>query len=204
MNVDSELARDLERAVPHLPSAPATDYLAVGRRARRRRRALASAAGVAVLALFGGAALTVLDDPASNSVVGTPATGADDIPDWAEEYGSHGPVSIYPDGELWVAPDARLIRSVEIPAGTFEQHVISAYVTESEFEGDVWWSVVYRTSSAPRDHWGQMEPAGEWTTDFDLWVDYITADLQGRPRFSDRLVQFAGPSSEQLVPLLAR
>ena len=145
----------------------------------------------------------MLDDPAPNSTIGTPATDPSDdaIPDWAQEYGSHGPVSIYPDGGLWIAPDARMIRSVQIPADTFDEHVISAYATESEFEGDVWWSFVYRTSSAPRDHWGTMEPAGAWTTDFDLWSDYITAELQGRPRFSERLVRFADGSSQQLVAL---
>src|SRR5688500_14760540 len=146
MDLDPALALDLERAVPQLPTAPATAYLIAGRRARRRRRALAGAAGVAVLALTGGAALSVLDDPAPNSVVGAPAgdPSADDIPCWAQDYGNHGPVSIYPNGELWVAPDARVIRSVEIPAGSFDEQVVSAYVTESEFEGDVWWSLVYR------------------------------------------------------------
>lgn len=206
MNLDSELATELERVVPHLPAAPATTYLLAGRRARRRRRAFAGAAGVAVLALTGGAALSALDDSSPTTVTGEPTSpGPTDydptIPSWAQEYGSHGPISIYPTGELWVAPDARIIRKVEIPPGTFEDHVISAYVAEAEFEGDVWWSFVYRTSAAPRDHWGQMEPADEWTTDFDLWTDYITADLQGRPRFSERLVRFADESSERLVAL---
>jgi hypothetical protein len=204
MTIDTDLARDLERAVPHLPTASATTYLASGRRARRRRRVYAGAATVAVLGLTGGAALSVLDDPAPSSVVRTPAgeTSADGIPGWAQEYGNHGPVSIYPNGELWVAPDARVIRQVKIPAGTFDKPVVSAYVTESEFEGDVWWSYVSRTTSATDDKpFGIMEEAGSWTTDFDLWVDYATAVDQGRPRFSDRLVRFAGDSSEQLVPL---
>ncbi len=203
MNVDTELARELERAVPHLPSAPATVYLASGRRARRRRRALAGAASVAVLALTGGALLSVLDDPASDSTIGTPATdpSGDGIPDWAQEYGNHGPVSIYPDGKLWIAPDARVIKTVPIPADSFENPVVSAYVAESEFEGDVWWTMIYRTSAEPEDVGGFMEQADAWTNDFDLWTDYSTADLQGRPRFSDRLVRFADGSSQRLVAL---
>src|SRR5690349_19732422 len=110
MTIDSELARDLESAVPHLPAAPATTYLTSGRRARRRRRAYAGVAGLAVLALTGGAALSAIDEPAPSSVTGGPASGSDtdDIPGWAQEYGNHGPVSIYPNGDLWVAPDARL------------------------------------------------------------------------------------------------
>ena len=203
MNLDTDLAPDLERAIPHLPAAPAAAYLAAGRRARRRRRALAGAAGVVVLALTGGGALSVLDEPAPSSVIG-PATQStdDDIPSWAQEYGNHGPISIYPNGELWVAPDARLIRSVEIPASGFDQHVVSAYAAEAEFDGEVWRSFVFRTSHSPDDKpAGQMEPAGIWTTDFDLWVDYITADMQGRMRFSERLVRFANGSSERLVAL---
>ena len=201
MNLEPELAPDLERAVPHLPSAPATAYLTAGRRARRRRRAIAGVAGVAVLALTGGVALSALDDPAPPSVIGPQdAPTDDDIPGWAQEHGNHGPVSIHPNGELWVAPDARVIKSVEIPAGTFDEHVMSAYVTESEFEGDVWWSFVYRTSPAVSDRpAGEMEPADEWTTDFDLWRDYITAKMQGRTRFSDRLVRFADSTTERLV-----
>jgi len=204
MNLESDLAHELDRAIPHLPAAPAAAYLASGRRARRRR-AYAGVAGVAALALTGGAALSVLDDPGSDTETTGPATSVPsfdpEIPSWAQEYGNHGPVSIYPNGELWVAPDARLIRSVEILADSFRRDdVISAYVAEVEMEGEVWWSFVVRTSHSPSDGTGgQMEPARDWTTDFDVWVDYITAELQGRARFSERLVRFADDASEQLV-----
>jgi hypothetical protein len=204
MNLDTDLAQELDRAIPHLPAAPATAYLTSGRRARRRRRAYAGVAGVAVLALTGGATVSLLDDPSATTVIGGPATSSpgldDQIPSWAQEYGNHGPVSIYPDGELWVAPDARLIRSVEIPANSFEEDMVSAYAAEAEIDGQVWWSFVFRTSHSPSDRpAGQMELAREWTTDFDVWVDYITADMQGRQRFSERLVEFADGSSERLV-----
>jgi hypothetical protein len=39
----------------------------------------------------------------------------DDIPPWADEYGSHGPVQLLKDGRLWVAPDATVRRIVVDP-----------------------------------------------------------------------------------------
>lgn len=204
MNLDSELARDLERAIPDLPTVPATAYLVSGRRARRRRHAIAGVAGVAVLALTGGAVLSTVGAPATSPAdpaTSGPSTTSDQIPAWAEEYGNHGTISIYPNGKLWVAPDARLIRSVEIPADSFpHDDLVSAYAAEAELDGDVWWSFVFRTSHSATDRpAGVMEPAGDWTTDFDLWVDYATADMQGRRQFSERLVRFANGSSEELV-----
>ena len=205
MNLDTHLARDLERAIPQLPAAPATAYLTAGRRARLRRRAFVGVAGAAAIALTGGAVTLAgggtATDPAGPATSATAAPDPGAIPDWAQEYGNHGPVSIDPDGELWVAPDARLIRSVEIPASSFRQDdVVSAFVAEAEFEGEVWWSFVVRTSTSPKNGTqGFMEPADDWTTDFDVWADYATAADQGRPRFKDRLVRFADGTSEQLV-----
>jgi hypothetical protein len=205
MTFETDLAAEIERAVPQLPAAPATDYLASGRRARRRRRVYAGVAGAAVLAVIGGAALSVVDDPASSTRNEAPAASGPSapvagIPAWAQEYGSHGPISIYPSGKLWVAPDARVIKKVEIPASAYPDEVLSAYAAEAEFEGEVWWSYVVRSSHALDDRpFGFMEQADDWTTDFDLWVDYISADDQGRTRFSERLVRFADGTSEQLV-----
>lgn len=205
MNLDSDLAHDLDRAIPHLPAAPAAAYLTAGRQARKRRRAYAATAGVAVLALTGGAVLSTLggtDPDSAPDVTATHGPSFDpETPAWAQEYGNHGPISIHPDGELWVAPDAQLLSSVEIPADSFtDDDVISAYAAEAEFEGEVWRSYVVRTSPSPKDGtFGFMEPANAWTTDFDVWVDYASANDQGRPRFSDRLVRFADDSSELLV-----
>ncbi len=204
MTIDSDLTEALERAVPRLPSTPAAAYLVAGRRARRRRRGYAVAAGAAVLALTGGAALMVVDEPAPNSLI-EPATDprVEDIPSWAQEYGNHGPISIYPNGDLWVAPEARLLRKIEIPASAYLPKTVTvAYAAESEFEGEVWWTYVVRTSDSPDDKpMGIMEEAGAWTTDFDLWADYASAADQGRTRFSERLVRFADRSSERLVAL---
>ena len=58
MDLDTDLARELERAIPHLPTAPASSHLSAGRRARRRRQAYAGVAGAAVLAIIAGGALS--------------------------------------------------------------------------------------------------------------------------------------------------
>jgi hypothetical protein len=205
MNDSLDLAHELDRAIPHpAPGASPAAYLVLGRRSRRRRLAGATVAGVAVLAVGGGAALGFLDLPpgtTGGTPAATPHPEPDPIPAWAQEHGNHGPVSIAPDGDLWVAPDARLVRSVEVPASSFpDLDVVSAYAVEAETDGETWWSFVFRTSHSAEDRAaGLMEPADEWTTDFDVWVDYVTADLQGRQRFSERLVRFAGGSSDRLV-----
>ncbi len=63
MDLDLDLAQELERAIPHLPAAPASLLLAAGRRARRRRRAYAGVAGAALLAVIAGGAVSGLDGP---------------------------------------------------------------------------------------------------------------------------------------------
>jgi hypothetical protein len=201
MDLDTELARELERAIPHLPTAPASALLTAGRRARRRRNAFAGVAAVAVLALGTGAAVSALSGSDPNGADGThvadtPSAGVGAIPEWAQEYGNHGPVSIYPDGRLWVAPDARLIRSVENPLDTDDDDVVSSYAAEAEMDGEVEWSFVYRTSDGV---FGQMDDPGRWTNDFDVWIADQTADLEHRPSLAERLVQFADDDSERLV-----
>ena len=68
MDLDTELARELERAIPHLPTAPVSSHLSAGRRARRRRHAYAGVAGVAFLAITVGGALSALDGPTPTAV----------------------------------------------------------------------------------------------------------------------------------------
>ena len=197
MDLDTGLARELERAIPHLPTAPASSYLGAGRRARRRRRAYASMAGAAVVAIIVGGALSGMDGSSSkaedNPIASTPSP---EIPAWAEEYGNHGPASIYPDGRLWVAPDARLIRSVDNPLDTHDETLVSSYAVEAEMNGEVDWSFVYRDESGV---FGEMGHPGEWTNDFEVWIEDVTSDLERRPSLADQLVHFAGDRSERLV-----
>ena len=46
---------------------------------------------------------------------------------------------------------------------------------------------------------GLMGHPGEWTNDFEIWIDDITSQFEHRPSWADRLVQFAGDGSERLV-----
>jgi hypothetical protein len=198
MDLDSELADELERAIPHLQTVPASSLLTAGRRARRRRHAYA---GVAVLVLGTGAAVSALSGSTPTGADGThvadpPSTSALAIPEWAQEYGKHGPVSIYPDGRLWVAPDARLIETVENPLGTDHQDVISSYAVEAEMEGELDWVFVYRNEEGV---FGEMGHPGEWTNDFEIWIDDVTSNTDDRQGLAERLVHFAGDGSERLV-----
>ncbi len=197
MDVDTDLARELERAIPHLPTAPASSHLSAGRRARRHRRAYAGVAGAAVVAIIVGGALSGMDGTSSkaedNPITSTPSP---EIPAWAQEYGNHGPASIYPDGRLWVAPDARLIRSVDIDLQTAREDIVSSYAVEAEMDGEVDWSFVYRVGDGV---FGEMDQPGRWTNDFQVWIEDETASLEHRPSLAERLVQFAGDDSERLV-----
>ena len=197
MDLDTDLARELESAIPHLRTAPASSHLTAGRRARRRRRAYVGVAGAAVVAIIVGGALSGMDGPSSkaedNPITSTPSP---EIPAWAEEYGNHGPASIYPDGRLWVAPDARLIRSVDNPLDIDDPTLVSSYAVEAEMDGEVDWSFVYRVESGV---FGEMDQPGRWTNDFDVWIADVTSDLEHRPSLAERLVHFADDDSERLV-----
>ena len=203
MDLDTELARELERAIPHLPTAPASSHLSAGRRARRRRHSYAGVAGVAVLAVATGAAVSVLSgsNPTGadgSQIADTPSSSSSEIPSWAEEYGKHGPISIYPDGRLWVAPDARLIKTVENPLGTEHEDVISSYAVEAEMDGEVDWVFAYRDEDEDAV-FGEMGHPGEWTNDFEMWIDDVTSNAEDRRSLAERLVHFAGDGSERLV-----
>ena len=199
MDLDSELTQELERAIPHLPTAPASSLLSAGRRARRRRHAFAGVAGIAVLAVTIGGAVSVLSGSTPRAVDRTrtaDSPSASAIPEWAQEYGNHGPVSIYPDGRLWVAPDARLIRSVENPLDTDDEDVVSSYAAEAEMDGELDWSFVYRDGDAV---FGEIGHPGEWTNNFEVWIEDVTSNLEHRPSLAEQLVHFAGDGSERLV-----
>ena len=219
MTLERDLAPDLERSLEHLPSVPATSYLAAARKVRRRRRAITGAAASVVLA--GGLVLAphLLDSPSptqvasvgpsldlgegavapepNNPVTAVPGLeGVDhftteDIPEWVGEYGNNGPVAIAPDGRLWVAPGAEVQQTVVDPYGApGPGHRETSYAVEARYEGETRWVLLP----------GLMEPPGLWTDDFELWVDQATSFQQHRPSIGERLVHFADPGHHELVP----
>ena len=121
---------------------------------------------------------------------GVEAFSTDEVPSWAEEYGNHGPVSIAPDGRLWVAPEAVVRRTVLDPLRPTDGGggVTASYAVEAEFGDRVVWVLLYTDGRS--DAVGTMDDPGRWTTDFELWVDNETASLQDRPSFGARLVRF--------------
>ena len=129
-----------------------------------------------------------------------------DIPTWAQEYGNHGPVALAPDGRLWVAPDAEVLQTVVGPlAGTkvSGSPVTASYAVEVVFDppagfgGDVAWVLIY--SDGDSGGVGEMDEPGRWTRDFEIWVDDVAAQVEGRPSFDERLVQVAAEGSDRLV-----
>ena len=44
-----------------------------------------------------------------------------------------------------------------------------------------------------------MGHPGEWTNDFEMWIDDVTSNLENRRSLSERLVHFAHDGSERLV-----
>ncbi len=94
-----------------------------------------------------------------------------------------------------MAPDARLIRSVDNPLYIDDEGVVGSYAVEAEMDGEVDWSFVYRDGSGV---FGEMGHPGEWTNDFDVWIDDVASDLEHRPSLAERLVRFAGDHSERL------
>ena len=210
MTLERDLAPDLDRALAHLPSVPATSYLTAARKVRRRRRIASGSLAVAVLVGGGLVLESALDEPAAPTLVATP--GSDDpgpetpvtgpgldgvdafttqgIPEWAQEYGNNGPIAIAPDGRLWIAPGAVVQRSVANPIdGEGTEDVPASYAVEARYEGETNW-VLFP---------GTMEPPGLWTNDFDLWVDNQASQFENRPSVAERLVHFAGPDSERLA-----
>lgn len=124
----------------------------------------------------------------------------DEIPDWAEEYGNHGPVAIAPDGRLWVAPEAEVRRVVVDPLTFGKDGDESSYAVEArctcapeEMTDDVVW--VWVSS----DGGGLMDVPGWTTDDFELWADAVTAYEQDRPSLAERFAHFAGDETGRMV-----
>ena len=225
MNPPTRLAPALEERLTGLPGLPADHYLAAGRRAvRRRRRRRTAGAGVLVavvttvgfgLSPGGGpdtaverpplvAASTATGGPTLSSLRVEPGVGDIDsfttsaIPAWASEYGNHGPAAIAPDGRLWIAPDATVVRTVAEPLEA-DAGVAHSYAVEAEFEGGRAWSFVYQEVGVPGSL-GQMDDPGRWTVDFALWAEDQAAGVEGEPSFAERLASFADERSPELVP----
>jgi hypothetical protein len=235
MSPEIDLRDRLDHELDHLPSRPAGHYLQRGRRVRRRRRAIAAGAVVAVSVAavqlmapgtgdressiaeeptaVDSPRPDVLPDPAfvapePNNPVEALAWSAvaddldwfttDDIPPWAEEYDSHGPVGLLADGRLWVAPDATVRRIVVDPVLGGAGGITSSYAVEAEYDDDVEW--VLLSTDGTSQGVGTMDDPGRWTDDFELWVDNETSSAQGRPSFAERLAHFADDTSDVLVP----
>jgi hypothetical protein len=239
MTPATRLSTALDERLDGLPSTPPEHYLAAGLAAAhsRRRRAgfAAGVAGVVAAAvLAAGWALPLGDGPQrarehQASVAAPPLQAAaslsslriepgvgtidsyttDDIPEWATEYGNHGPVAIAPDGRLWVAPEATMVRSIDDPVGQTGQaaDVSHSYAVEVRWDAaddklathGVVWSFVYQQAGEPATY-GELDSPERWTADFGVWVDDKTADLLGRAGFAERLAQFASDRSDELVP----
>ena len=141
------------------------------------------------------------------------------IPEWAQEYGNHGPVSIAPDGRLWVAPDAHIRRTVIDPLAPGDadagEQISASYAVEAdfdmsdrdkrspdEFSSGVVWVLVFAYASDASDGGaaGEMDDPGRWTNDFELWVDNVTSQWQDRPSFAERLVHFTNDDNLTLTP----
>ncbi|MDR7252989.1 hypothetical protein J2X46_001974 [Nocardioides sp. BE266] len=129
----------------------------------------------------------------------------DDVPTWAQEYGEHGPVGVSPDGRLWVAPDATVRRVVVDPYVRGEDGVTASYAVEAQcacvadhFPDGLSWVIISTDGTGPGG--GEMDQPGRETDDFELWVDDVTSQLQGRPSLAERLVRFESRTSDTLVP----
>ena len=238
MTPATRFSTELDRRLDGMPSVPPERYLAAARSAARRRRrqrwAAASGVAAAAVALVAGSALSQGDGPQrarehQPSVATRPAQAVtslsalvvqdgvgdidsyttDEIPDWATEYGSHGPAAIAPDGRLWIAPEATVLRSIKDPfdgAGP-TAGISHSYAVEVSWQGQddtqdkdgVVWSFVYRMPGV-NDTFGELGTPESWTADFALWAQSRAAGTLHRPTFAEGLVQFADDRSDRLVP----
>lgn len=131
----------------------------------------------------------------------------EDVPEWATEYGNHGPVALTADGRLWVAPDT-VVRRVVVdpyrPEDGGKRPITASYAVEAQYPGapeemadDLVWVII--TTDGTGRGGGTMDEPGRWTDDFELWVDDATAHQQGRPSFAERLASFADDRSSKMV-----
>ncbi len=97
-----------------------------------------------------------------------------------------------------MAPDARLIKTVENPLGTEHEDVISSYAVEAEMDGEVDWVFVYRDEDETPclARWA-TRASGRTTSRCGSMTSRRT--LENRRSLSERLVHFAGDGSERLV-----
>ena len=233
MTASLRIAASLDECLDGLPSVPPEQYLVAGRTAvrRRRRRRAGVMVGVVAVVVAVVSALPQGDGPqrarelppavatqgtaptaSLSSLSVEPGLGAidafttEEIPTWAKEYGNHGPASIAPDGRLWIAPDATVLRSIADPLGRVPG--THSYAVESRgwasADGTMGgeepvWSLVYQDAG---ETWalGTVEEPGLWTTDFGVWAEDNAATVLGRPRFAERLATFADDGSAELAP----
>ena len=226
----------LDQRLDGLPSVPPQRYLTAARSAvrRRRRKRWAAASGVAAavaVVLAAGPAVIHGDGPerarerhpsvanqplaSLSSTVVQEGVGdidsytTDEIPEWATEYGNHGPAAIAPDGRLWIAPEATVVRSIDDPfagAGETPAGIAHSYALEVRWQGrddalgkdGLVWSFIYQQDDGITG--GELDTPERWTADFALWADNLVASTLHRPTFPERLVQFADDRSDRLVP----
>ena len=241
MSHTTRVAEALDEQLSGLPTVPAEHYLAAGRLAQRSRRRRRSGAAAGLVAAAAVVVTQVLPVGAGSHVVqehrpATLATGGtvqpaslsslqieagighidsfttDEIPEWAKEYGNHGPAAIAPDGRLWVAPETAVVRSIVDPVGPEGRAggVRFSYAIEVRWEqpdaapkletdGLVWWFGYQDEDSTGT--FGSMDEADRWTSDFALWAENEAASLLGRPTFANQLVRFENDRSKVLTPL---
>jgi hypothetical protein len=223
-----DLGPALDERLAGVPAVPAERYLHAGRaavRRRRRGRAVAAAVAAAVVAaavvvaglvtahpLIGsdGAQVAVEPGPARGRTLflvpasvpgleGVRTVSSSTIPAWAQEHGHHGPAAIAPDGALWIAPEATVVRGVvERADGVVQAYALVArgYTTADGALGGpdaLVWSYV------AVDGGGTLDEPGRWTVDFDVWAEDQAARTRGEPGFAERLATFADDRSAELV-----
>ncbi|QIG45535.1 hypothetical protein G5V58_24795 [Nocardioides anomalus] len=225
MNPSTRLAPALDERLTGLPAVPPEHYLGAGRRAVRRRRVRRTAvAGVLVAGVVaagaallpgGGPEAAVERPPAvaarpapagpswstlrvEDGVGGIDSFTTSAIPSWASEYGNHGPAAIAPDGRLWVAPDATVVRTIADPV-VGDPAVTHSYAVEAQVEGSRVWSFVYQEEGVPGT-FGRLDDPGRWTVDFGIWAENEAAGVTDAPGVAERLASFADTRSADLVP----
>ncbi|SEB97251.1 hypothetical protein SAMN04489844_1428 [Nocardioides exalbidus] len=129
----------------------------------------------------------------------------DDIPQWAQEYGNHGPISVSPEGRLWIAPEATIRRIVVDPYPPGEHGIVSSWAVEAhctcfpeDMTDDIGW-VIVSSGANGQSQGGTMEVPGWVTDDFELWVDGATAQVQERPTIGERFAHFADRRTGRMV-----
>jgi hypothetical protein len=237
MNADILIREALDGLADQLPTVPAHRYVEAGRaahRTRRRRRVAGAAWLVAGVVLAGGALnqLTATSPTAEDQTGFSVSPGqvnesvlshlsiqagvgdidsftTDDIPEWAQEHGHHGPVAIAPDGRLWIAPDAEVVRTVDDPYGDAgrEIGIARSFAVETRWDnprnssgaGGLAWSFLFQDSGSTFTQ-GTMDDPNRYTTDFGLWAQDQTAYRLKQAGSGQRLVHFASATSDVLEP----